>query len=102
MISADAAFVFYEGSKVSHATNIQVIFKYNPIQSTALCELIAYAGGSEVEQVGSYGLIITKAEISAKTGTGTDPIDKVLNQVEQVVIDYLDGITENSAVGFTN
>ena len=102
MITADTAFVFYEGSKVTYGTNIQVQYKYDPIQETALCELIAYSSGADIEQNGSYLISITKAEIDAKTGAGTNPSDKMLDQVEQVTIDHLEGITENSAVTFTN
>ena len=102
MISPDAPFYFEEGSKVRFTTNIQVSYKYDPIQETALCELIAYSAGADIEQSGSYLMTLTKAQIDAETGSGTNPSDKMLDQVELAVIDYLEGISENSGIVFTN
>lgn len=55
----------------------------------------------KIYQAGGHFILATKADVDAKTGTGTNPSDKLKNQIDQVVADYLDAITENSAVTFT-
>jgi len=102
MITADATFVFYEGSLVKYGTTIAVEYKYSPITEVFTCELIAYSAGADIAVSGNYLTTFTKAEIDAKTGAGTETSDKLLDEVELVVIDYLDGITENAAITFTN
>lgn len=43
----------------------------------------------------------TNAEIAAFTPTGTTDRDKFFNQIEQAVVDYLEGFGGNSGVTFT-
>lgn len=50
---------------------------------------------------GNVTLEFTYAEISAFTASGTDEVDQFFNQCEQVVVDYLEAIPENSSVTFT-
>lgn len=102
MITATAAFYFYEGSKVAYNTNVLVDYKVSQLSGVVTCDLKAYASGATTEFSGSYTMTITKAEVDAKTGAGTYSSDEVLDQVEQVIIDYLDGVTENAAITFAN
>ncbi len=102
MIIADRAFALYEGSKtLSNVVAVIVDFRYNTTQATYLCEIQPAVVAATTDFHGSYTYLITKAAVDAKTGTGTNPSDKLANQVDQVVLDYLDAITENAAVAFS-
>lgn len=102
MITANADFVLFEGAKVSYiATSISVAFTYDPTPETFLCELRAATLSVNVTYLGSHFILLTKAVVDAKTGSGTET-EACLDAVELAVIDYLDGITENAAVTFTN
>lgn len=102
MITANATYVFFEGSEVKYgSTSIYVDFKYNNRSETYLCELQALGAAANAPNIGEYYTTVTKAAVDAKTGTGTET-EAVLEAVELVIIDYLDAITENSSVTFTN
>ena len=102
MIISDRAFALYEGSKeLVNVVATYVNFTYNPVQATYLCEIRPAVVAATTTFHGSYTVLITKAAVDAKTGTGTNPSDKLANQVDQVVLDYLDAITENTSVAFS-
>lgn len=102
MITSDLPFVLYEGSKIKYSVVAAIVdFTYNPTQATYLCEIKPAVVSTTTDFHGSYTTRITKAAVDAKTGTGTNPSDKLANQVDQVIKDYLRVITENSAVTFT-
>jgi hypothetical protein len=104
MITATANYVLYEGSKqVFSALSIICEYKYNPQQETFLitiCPTNATAG--DTTRFNEYSMLATKTHIDAETSSGTNPSDKLLYQVEEHVIQYLDAITENSAVNFSH
>lgn len=102
MITSDNDFALYEGSTTIYAlTAIVVSFSYDSVQQTFLCEIYPAVVAASTSVVASHAHRITKAAVDAKTGSGTNPSDKLSNQVDQVVKDYLAGITENSGVTFT-
>jgi hypothetical protein len=102
MITASTDFVLYEGSKTKFVcTACMVDYKYNGISQTYLCEIMPAVVSTTTSTLGSYTYLITKADVDAKTGTGTNPSDKLQNQIDQVIKDYLHGITENGSVTFT-
>lgn len=102
MITANTNFVLYEGSKQLYsALTVVVDYYYNSVFQTFSCTIYPAAITATTVTHGSHSLNISKAAVDAKTGTGTNPSDKLLNQVEQVVADYLDGLSDNSSVTFT-
>ena len=102
MISSDADFVLYEGSTTLYTvTAVMVDYSYNSVQQTFLCEIQPAVVAVSTSIVAKHTHLITKASVDAKTGSGTNPSDKLGNQIDQVIKDYLDGITENSGVTFT-
>jgi hypothetical protein len=101
MITADIAFYFYEGSKVAYETDIEVEYKVNPSTGVVLCKLYATVSGSDTDVSGTYTMSTTLTDVDAETGTGTNPSDKILSQIEIIVVDYLEGITENASVTFS-
>lgn len=105
MITASANYVLFEGSEVRYAsTSIRVDFEYNAQQETFRCKVQAVGAAAAAPEIGSYGYILTKAQVDAKTGTGTET-EAVLKAVELCIIDILDAITENTTptnITFTN
>lgn len=102
MITANNPYVLYEGSEVTFSsTSLFVDFTYSNSHETYLCKIIALGAAVNSPEIGSYTYLITKAQVDAKTGSGTET-EAALEAVELVIIDYLDAITENSGVTFTN
>ncbi len=103
MITADSNYALYSGSEVLYsALSILVDYRFSVINESFLCTIRpATVVASQTTPVDSFNISVTKSEVDAKTGTGTNPSDKLRNQIEQVVVDYLEAVTENSAVGFT-
>lgn len=103
MITASTDFYLITGASVKYtALSVLVDYTYSAVQQTYLCNVypaIISAGGTT--PAGSFTTLITKASVDAKTGSGTNPSDKLGNQIDQVIKDYLAAITENSAVTFT-
>ena len=102
-ITANANYVIFEGSKELYsAWSVAVNFRYHAVNDNFECEITPVtvsASGTNPE--GGHFVLFTKASVDAKTGTGTNPSDKLKNQIDQVVADYLDALTENAAVTFT-
>jgi len=102
MITANTNYVLYEGSKqLFSALYVVVNYTYHASFQTYTCEIQPAVVSAVTTSYGSHSMQITKAQVDAKTGSGTNPSDKLSNQVEQVVADYLDAITENLSVTFT-
>lgn len=103
MITASGNYVLYEGSKLLYSELVLVVdYAYSNANQAFLCTITPAtitAAGTSI--LGSYTRLATKAEVDAKAGTGTNPSDKLQNQIDQVTADYLDAITENSALTFT-
>ncbi len=103
MITASGNYVLYEGSKQAFtALTIVCEYRYNPQQETFLISIHpATATAGDTTRYGDHPIAVSKAAVDAETGTGTNPSDKLGNQIDQLVADYLDAITENSAITFT-
>ena len=103
MITASANYVLYEGSKaVYSALTIVCEYQFNPITQMFQVGIVpaTITAGSELRYA-NHPVEFSKASVDAETGTGTNPSDKLGNQIDQLVADYLDAITENSAITFT-
>ena len=103
MITADSNYGLYEGSELLYsALSIVVDYRYSAINDSFLVTIRpATVVASTTTPVDSFTISVTKTEVDSKTGTGTNPSDKLQNQIDQLVADYLDAITENSAITFT-
>jgi hypothetical protein len=102
MITASANYVLFEGSKTTYsALTIVCEYEFNPITQMFRVGIVpaTITAGADL-RYSNYPVELSKAAVDAKTGTGTNPSDKLGNQIDQVVADYLDAITENSAITF--
>lgn len=101
MITADSNYGLYDGSELLYsALSIVVDYRYSAINDSFLVTIRpATVVASTTTPVDSFTISVTKTEVDSKTGTGTNPSDKIRNQIEQVVVDYLEPI--NTGVGFT-
>ena len=103
MITASANYVLYEGSKaVYSALTIVCEYQFNPITQRFQGGIVpaTITAGADLRHA-NYPVEFSKADVDAETGTGTNPSDKLGNQIDQLVADYLDAVTENSAITFT-
>ena len=103
MITASANYVLYEGSKaVYSALTIVCEYQFNPITQMFQVGIVpaTITAGADLRHA-NYPVEFSKADVDAETGTGTNPSDKLGNQIDQLVADYLDAVTENSAITFT-
>lgn len=102
IITSVAAFVLEDGSEqYFDGSSIIVEPQYYPRASTYAVKLRVVLSGSVDVGMVDYHLTIPKADVDAKTGTGTGDTAKMLNAVEQVVVDYLEAITANASTTFT-
>ena len=101
MISATAKFVLQEGSVTYFDTDIKLSYAYNYASGLFLVTLNAVTASGANSWHGSHNVGFTTTDVHGKTGTGTDPHDKLLNQLEQLAKDYLDDLTENTGITFT-
>lgn len=90
----------YEGDKVAYngldIYAVPTVFDEDTSVSVQV-RIISDTGG----MVAALDLTFTNTEVNAFTGSGTTNRDKFFNQVEQAVVDHLEGITDNSGVTFT-
>lgn len=103
MIQADNSFYLVTGSKTLYEDTTYIY----SVPSVPYEEDVVYTniyvlldsdpnGGS----VALHEERFSFSDINAYSATGTEHVDKLYNQVEQAVVDYLEGITENSGVVF--
>lgn len=100
MITTSDQFVLYESDKVTYngLDIYSVPTVYNEDASVSVqVRVLSDSGGI----VATLDLVFTNTEIAAFTGSGTTDRDKFFNQVEQAVVDHLEGITDNSGATFT-
>lgn len=100
MITTADTFVLYEGDKVAYnGLDIYAVpTVYDEDTSVSVqVRILSDAGGIAA----TLDLTFTNTEIAAFTGSGTTDRDKFFNQVEQAVVDHLEGITDNSGATFT-
>lgn len=105
MITADNDFVLVEGGEVKFAvTSVRVTFEYDVLNEVFRARIVPVSGSPLAPEIGSETVVFTSAQIAAKDGaaSGAYAYLKTLDCVELCVIDYLDAITENSGISFTN
>lgn len=101
-MTASGNYVLFEGSEVEYAsTSITVDYSINRTTDIFILTIKAVGATAGASEIGSYTYAVPLATIEAKSPTGTTSVDRVNNQVDQVVYDYLSAITENSGVTFT-
>lgn len=103
MITTSAApFVLEDGSEQKFdGSSIIVEPSYFTRASAYSVKLrVVNSGSIDVEMRDAY-LQISKATVDTFTGTGTGDTAKMLNAVEQAVVDYLEAMPDNSGVTFT-
>jgi hypothetical protein len=101
MITADANYTLKDDTKLFYtAFDIVVEFRFSDLQQMFYVSMFPYE--ASLGTLAELSTSFTKATVDAKTGSGTNPSDKLLDQVEQCCIDYLDGLGDNSGVNFTN
>lgn len=104
MITANANFTLEQGSKVLfNALSTYVVPTVYDEEGIVRCELktLGVLGTAPGGYAGTYAIEFTYATLNALTPSGADDVEKFFNLCEQAVVDYLEGITENSAVTFT-
>ena len=91
---------------ISSYTNpyVYVSPQYNPFTETwvvtcTVTPIVVPAAGREIIE---FRVTLTKAALDAYTGTGSSDTEYLVDAVEQAVIDYLEAITANSGITFTN
>lgn len=105
MISADDITYLETGSKTSYSEPVFLLLSFEPaFDGTAVglrYGLYTNPMGVNSDQYASYLFITTRTAIDAKTASGTGDCDQFENVCDQVLKDYLTGVTENAAVTFT-
>ncbi len=106
MITADASFYLRDNEYVTYTVeDIACVYRYDPLNELFLVDISpVYVSADEQRTINSAGIVLTKSAVDAKTPSGSDPSDELLYQIEECVIDYLDGLTSNTlaGVGFTH
>lgn len=105
MITADNDFVLVEGGEVKYAvTGVRVTFEYDVLYEVFRTRIVPISGSPLAPELGSETVVFTAAQIQAKDAgsSGAYAYLKTLDCVELCVIDYLDAITENAGITFTN
>jgi len=101
-ITSDNGFYLYEGSPTKY--DYTLVKMYCPVKvekdDTIRVDVEVWDTAGEVFY-GNYPLTFTEAEVEAFTGSGTGEFSQFKNVVEQAVVDYLEGVTENSGITFT-
>ncbi len=100
-ITGDAPTFVEEGGQLSYDDpTIMVDASYRPLLQNFICRL-EFSDGATTTPQGEFYMVVTKAQVDAKTGTGTGDTAKWHNALLQVIVDRLEAITENVAVTFT-
>lgn len=105
MITASANFVLTEGSQVKYATvSALVSFEHDVKYGVFRAKITPLSMSPLAPELGSETVVFTEAEVQAKdaSASGAYAYLKTLDCVELCVIDYLDAITENAGITFTN
>ena len=105
-ISSSGGQVYLRQGDITSYTNpyIYVAPQYNPFSETwvvtcTVAPVVASAAGREIVE---FRVTLTKTALDAYTGTGSSDTEYLIDAVEQAVIDYLEAITANSGITFTN
>lgn len=101
-ITSSGGQVYIHTGDLASFTNpsICVLPAYNYISDAWYVRIHVGCGVDSVSPA-EFQLTFTTAEIDAFTGTGTET-GAVIDAIEQAVIAYLEGITENSGITFSN
>lgn len=103
MITADANFTLETGTKIFfNALDTYVVPTVLEDDGIIRCELRTIGVGGSITGglAGTHVVEFTFAQVNAFTPSGADDVEKFYNICEQAAMDYLDTITENSAVTF--
>lgn len=105
-ITSSGGQVYLRDGDISSYTNpyVYVSPQYNPFTETwvvtcTVAPIVVPAAGREIIE---FRVTLTKAALDAYTGTGSSDTEYLVDAVEQAVIDYLEAITANSGITFTN
>lgn len=105
-ITSSGGQVYLRDGDISSYTNpyVYVSPQYNPFTETwvvtcTVTPIVVPAAGREIIE---FRVTLTKAALDAYTGTGSSDTEYLVDAVEQAVIDYLEAITANSGITFTN
>lgn len=105
MISADDITYLETGSKKSYSEPVfllqEVDFAFDGAEVGLRYGLYTNPLGVNSDEYHSFLYITTRTAIDAKTASGTGDCDQFENVCDQVLKDYLTGVTENAAVTFT-
>ena len=102
-ITSDNGFYLYEGSPTKFDNTLVVILCPVKVEKDDVIRVDVEVWDDVDNTVfyGSHPLVFTEAEVEAYTGSGTGEFSLFKNCVEQAVVDYLEGVTENSGIVFT-
>ncbi len=105
MITTDDITYLETGGKISYSEPVflllSVEFTSDGLGAALRYGLYTNPFGVTSEQFASMLYVTTRAAIDAKTASGTGDCDQFENVCDQVLEDYLSGVTENAAVTFT-
>lgn len=102
MITASDVFVLEEGSAIQFKdapVDVYCPFAVDRDDVTAVDIQVWNDAGDRF--YASHTVRFSESELEAFTGSGTGEFSQMKNVVEQAVVDYLEGITENAGVTFT-
>lgn len=104
MITASATYTYITGSKVLYSS-LDTFIIPQVLDDDSIVRVEMRALGSTAVTTGNiagtHTIELTYATLNALTPSGADDVEKFYNLCEQAVVDYLEAITENSAVTFT-
>ncbi len=100
MITTANTYIVEDGSKSLYsALDLQCVPTIHDDQGVVSVEVRVISDAGNVSAF--INPVFTNAEIAAFTPSGTTDRDKFFNQVEQAVVDYLEGFSGNSSVTFS-
>lgn len=102
-ITSDNGYYLYLGSPTKYDHNLTKIFCPIKVEKddTIRVDVEVWDNVDNTVFYGSVPLTFTEAAVEAYTGSGTGEFSQFKNCVEQAVVDYLEGVTENSGIAFT-
>lgn len=104
MIQADGNFYLVDGSKTLYesSTYIYSIPSIHDAESVVYTNIYVLLTSDPNEgHIAVREERFSFADLNGYAATGAEHIDKVYNQVEQAVVDYLEGIAGNTGITFT-
>lgn len=102
-ITSDNGYYLYTGSPTKYDNTLTEILCPIKVEKddTIRVDVEVWDDTDNTVFYGSVSLTFTEAAVEAYTGSGTGEFSQFKNCVEQAVVDYLEGVTENSGIVFT-